>query len=166
MANMHTNSCIYNIGLNKGNSFSHLLVQISPEIENETNLLEHSKYYNDVDFKSVLHNVSSSKLSILSLNCQSINAKFEKLKIFLDDVNKGHPIAAICIQESWGPEEMEMSYFFLPNYSMVNHGGLILHIHDDFACKELNNEIAFLYESNLFESMSVEIWRKSCSYPK
>ena len=35
------------------------------------------------------------------MNNYSINAKFDKLKIFLDDVNKGHPIAAICIQESW-----------------------------------------------------------------
>ena len=107
--------------------------QISPEIENETNLLEHSKYYNDVDFKSVTYNASSSKISMLSLNCQSINAKFDKLKIFLDDVNKGQPIAAICIHESWGNEEMEMSYLSLPNYSIVfenrrlsMHGGLIL----------------------------------------
>ena len=93
MANMHTNSFIHNIGLNEENSLSHLLDQISPEIENETNLLEHSKYYNDVDFKRVLHNASSSKISMLSLNCQSINAKFDKLKMFLDDVNKCHPIA-------------------------------------------------------------------------
>ena len=70
---------------------------------------------------------------MLSLNCQSINAKFDKLKLFLDDVNKGHPIAAICIQESWGHEEMEMSYFSLPIFSTVvkyrrlnTHGGLIL----------------------------------------
>ena len=83
------------------------------------------------------------------------------LLLFLDDVNKDHPISAICIQESWGYEEMEMSYFSLPNYSMVfknrrlsTHGGLILYIHDDFAYKEL------------FESTFVELWRKSCSYQK
>ena len=56
---------------------------------------------------------------MLSLNCQSINAKIDKLKLYLDDVNKDHPISAICIQESWGHEEMEMSYFFHPNYSVV-----------------------------------------------
>ena len=59
---------------------------------------------------------------------------------------------------------MEMSYFSLPNYSMVyknrrlsTHGGLILYIHDDFAFKELNNEIAILHESNLCESIFVEL---------
>ena len=80
------------------NSLSHLLDRISPEIENETELIEHSKYYNDVDFKSVLHN-AKCKISMLSLNCQSINAKFDKLKLFLDDVHIEHPISAICIQE-------------------------------------------------------------------
>ena len=172
MANRYTNSFIHNIGLNEENSLSHLLDKISPEIGNETDLIEHSKYYNDVDFKNLLHN-ANSKISMLSLNCQSINAKFDKLKFFLGDVNKDHPISVICIQESWGHEEMEMSYFSLPNYSMVyknrrlsTHGGLILYIHDDFAFKELNNEIAISHESNLFESIFVELWRKSCSYQK
>ena len=54
MANTYTNSSIHNIGLNEENSLSHLLNKISPEIENETDLLEHSKYYNDADFKIVL----------------------------------------------------------------------------------------------------------------
>ena len=48
MANTYTNSFIHNIGLNEENSLSHLLDKISPEIENETDLLEHSKYYNDL----------------------------------------------------------------------------------------------------------------------
>ena len=116
MANRYTNSFIHNMGLNEENSLSYLLDKICPEIKNETDLPEHSKYYNDVDFKNVLHN-ANSKISMLSLNCQSINAKFVKLNFFLGDVNKDHPISVIsliCIQESWGHEEMEMSYFSLP----------------------------------------------------
>ena len=131
MANTYTNSCIHNIGLNEENSLSHLLERISPEIENETDLVEHSKYYNDIAFKNLLYN-AKSKISTLSLNCQSINAKFDKLKLFFDDVGIEHPISVICIQESWGHGEMEMSYFSLSNYSMVvenrrlsTHSGLI-----------------------------------------
>ena len=89
MANRYTNSFIHNISLNEENSLSHLLDKISPEIENKTDLLEHSKYYNDVDFKNVLHN-ANSKISMLSLNCQSINVKFDKLTNFLCDVNIDH----------------------------------------------------------------------------
>ena len=56
---------------------------------------------------------------MLSLNCQNTKAKFDKLKLFLDDMSIEHPISVICIQESWGHEKIEMSYFSLPNYSIV-----------------------------------------------
>ena len=56
MTNTYTDSFIHNIGLNEEKSLSNLLERISPEIENETDLIEHSKYYNDVDFKNLLHN--------------------------------------------------------------------------------------------------------------
>ena len=52
-------------------------------------------------------------MRILSLNCQSINAKFDKLKMFIDYVNDESPISVICIQESWADNEMDMNYFFL-----------------------------------------------------
>ena len=81
MAIAYTNPFIHNIGLNEENSLSHLLDHISPEIDNETTLIEHSKYYNDVEFKNVLQN-TNSKISMLSLNYQSINAEFDKLKLF------------------------------------------------------------------------------------
>ena len=46
------------MGLNKNNSLPHLLNRISPEMENEASLIEHSKYYNDVEFRNVLHNTN------------------------------------------------------------------------------------------------------------
>ena len=99
MANTYTNSCIHNVGLNEENSLSHLLERISPQIEYETDLIEHSKY-NDVDFKNLLHN-AKSKISMLSLNCQSINAKFDKLKLFLDYVTQcKHRAPNICYMYS------------------------------------------------------------------
>ena len=52
------------------------------------------------------------------------------------------------------------------NRRLSTHRGRILYIHDDFVFKELNNEIAISHESNLFESVFVELWRKSCSYQK
>ena len=172
MANAYTNSFIHNMGLNEKNSLPHLLDRISPEMENEASLFEHSKYYNDVEFRNVLHN-TNSKTSILSLNFQSINAKFDQLKIFLDNINMECPISVICIQESWTHEGIEMSQFSLPNYTMLfknrrlsTHGGLIMYIHDDFAYKELDKEIILSSTSNLFESQCVEIWRKTSAYQK
>ena len=51
----HGNSFIHNMGLDERNSLPHLLDRISPEMENEASLIEHPKYYNDLDFRNVLH---------------------------------------------------------------------------------------------------------------
>ena len=170
MAN--NNSFIHNTGLNKENSLTHLLDAISPEMENEIKLIHPSKYYDDEDFKVKLNSLNNG-LCTLSLNCQSINAKFDKLKLFLDDVNTQNPISVICIQESWGHEEIDIRYFSLPNYTLINanrrlslHGGLITYIHDDFAFKELNDMIPISSTSTLFESLFVEIWKKNSHYQK
>ena len=109
MAN--SNSFIHNTGLNKENSLTHLLDVISPDMENEVALVQSSKYYDDENFKIELNSINN-RLCILSLNCQSINAKYEKLKLFLDDVNTQNPISVICIQESWANEKNGYEIFF------------------------------------------------------
>ena len=48
------NSFIHNIGRNENNSLSHLLETISPDMEDEFNVIEQSKYYDDTDFKDAL----------------------------------------------------------------------------------------------------------------
>ena len=84
---------------------------------------------------------------MLSLNCQSISAKFDKLKLYLDDANSQNLISIICIQETWGHEGIDMNYFLLSNYRLIHanrrltiHVGLIMCIHNDFEFKELNEE--------------------------
>ena len=170
MAN--SNSFIHNTGLTEENSLVHLLDAISPQEENEADIIEHSKYYDDKDFNNALQSYNS-KISMLSLNCQSISAKFDKLKLFLDDVNNQNPISIICIQETWGHEGIQMNYFSLPNYRLINanrrltaHGGLIIYIHNDFEFKELNEEFPITHTSNSFESLFVEVWRKNYSNQK
>ena len=62
------NSFIHNIGLNENNSMSHLLETISPDMEDESNIIEESKYYDDTDIKDALQQYNS-KISFLNLNC-------------------------------------------------------------------------------------------------
>ena len=161
------NSFIHNIGLNENNSLSHLLETISPDMKDESNIIEESKYYDDTDFKDALQQYNS-KISILSLNFQSINAKYDKLKLFLDDVNTLNPISIICVQESWCHDEEDINCFSLPNYTLINsyrrltaHGGLIIYVHDDFAFKEINEKLPITHTSTLFEGLFVEVWRKN-----
>ena len=172
MANVQNNSFIHDTGLNEKNSLTHLLDAISPDEENKTVLIEHSKYFDDLGFKNVLRN-QNSKMCILSSNCQSINAKFDKLKMFIDYVNDQSPISVICIQESQGHNKMDMTYFSIPSYIMVNqnrrlstHGGLITYIHNDFTYRELNNELPITLATTLFESLLLEVWRMTCEKQK
>ena len=110
---------------------------------------------------------------MLSLNCQSINAKFAKWKTFLASINEYTEISIICLQETWGHEDVDMSFYNLPNYSMVYenrrlsaHGGLLIYIHNDFSYTKLNLENRITETSNVFESLVIEVWRKSCKYKK
>ena len=87
-------------------------------------------------------------MCILSLNCQSINVKFDKMKMFIDYLNDQSPFSVKYIQESWTHNELDNNYFSIPNDTMVNqnrrlstHGGRITYIHNDFAHRELNNEL-------------------------
>ena len=77
MANLNNNSFLQDTGLNEENLLMHLLDAISPDEEDEALLLEHSKYFDDFSSKNTLCK-QNSKISILSLNCRSINAKFDK----------------------------------------------------------------------------------------
>ena len=165
MANLNNNPFIHDTGLNEENSLMHLLDVISPDEEDEAILLEHSKYFDDLSFKNTLWK-QNGKISVLSLNCQSINAKFDKLNFFIDYINDHIPISVICVLESWGHEEIDMRLFTLPNYKMVNqnrrlstHGGLTTYVREDFSYRELNADLPITLTSTLFESLFIELWR-------
>ena len=163
---MQNNEFIHDTGLNEKNSLTHLLDAKGPVVENEAVLIEYFKYFDDLKFRTILR-MQNSQLCILCLNCQSLNAKFDNLKMFIDYVNDQCPISVICIQESWSHDGIDMSYFSLPNYTMVNqnrrlsvHGGLITYIHDDFAYRKLNNMFPVTVTSNLLKVFSLRFGKK------
>ena len=122
------------------NSSTHLLESINPESERDINLINYSAYFSNNEFSGVLTQ-NNSNLSILNLNCQSINAKFDKLQIFLRCINNDlNPIHVITLQESWGTANVDMKPFDLPDYTMLyddsrlsKHGGLLSYVHHLFA---------------------------------
>ena len=112
---------------------------------------------------------------MISLNCQSINAKLYKLKLFVTEMNTHETtcISVICIQETWGHNGIDMDSFSLPNYTLVNenrrlsnNGGLFIYVHDNFSFKVLNKDMHIKHTSKLFESLIVEIWHNNCKYQK
>ena len=101
---------------------------------------------------------AKSKLSILSLNAQSIMAKFDEFQIAIDQINStGQEISIICIQESWLSSECNVQLFELHSYQLVskgkycsNHGGLLIYVHNDFLWEPLDIRESTTGWENLF----------------
>ena len=134
MANNMNSSFIEITGLNKHNSFPHLIQSISPNLEKELDLYEHSKYYSDVECINMFKE-THNEITIMNLNCCSLNTRIDALKICLVTVDRHSRIRCITLQETWCDESTDMTKCILPGYTMItkfkrtevsNHGGLII----------------------------------------
>ena len=105
-----------NTGLIVNNCFSNLIHNISPNIENKIDIINHSTYYNEDDFKDVLKN-TKSELSILNLNSLNLNTRFDLLKLFLVDVDINSQIDCITLQGTCFNENTELTFYNIPGYS-------------------------------------------------
>ena len=78
-------------------SLTHLLDTGEKEDHNEAQIIKHSAYYGETEFSKLLN--KKAGLTILSVNIQCVNAKFDDLESFIDRVNITNPISVICLQE-------------------------------------------------------------------
>ena len=126
-------------------------------------IIARSPYYDNEGFDSLLIQ-NLDKFSILSINIQSINAKFDDLSSLIAVLaDKNFYFSAICIQETWLTQNSDTSHFILPGYKLISrgktctgHGGLITYIHDKF-----NFTIRDLCpESDIWEGLFVDIYNE------
>ena len=73
---------------------------LNPDSENAINLIEHSLYYSDQEYKSCMTRVSS-ELQMLNLNIGGLNSKFDKFIPFLAECNNDtFLLSVITLQET------------------------------------------------------------------
>ena len=96
----------------------------------------------------------------MSLNCRSINSKFEEICLFIDRINKVETIGVVCLQETWTSEKDDVSLFHLPNHEFLHkgktrssHGGLFMYVHKRLKATQLN----MTFTSTMWESQCVKI---------
>ena len=107
------------VNLSKDNSLTHLLNnERSIDDEEDISVIKHSSYHTVTDLENIKLAVGS--LNIMSLNCQSINAKFNELQIIVENL-KNNPVSVICLQESWQKENSDYSLYNLSNL-LINAG--------------------------------------------
>ena len=133
------------------------------EENGEIKVINHSPYYSLETVPQLLRNPENS-FTMLSLNVQSINAKFSQLEIILAQLSvEKITIDSICIQETWiapcdelldrvSPFHLEGFELFAQGYSTTSHGGLFIYLNEKYQgtiIKQVN-------DSTIYEGMFIK----------
>ena len=121
-------------------------------------IFQHSPYYNTDVAIDILRN-KKNVFSILSINCQSINAKIDQLRIYLKNFEP-FSFSAICLQETWLTADADTSMLQIEGYTLISkgrscsaHGGVAIYLKTDFSYVIMDN----IDRSELFDSLFIEI---------
>ena len=106
------------------------------DIDSEQNNSYPKSTYIDTDELMTYLKGNKDKVTMLSLNCKSINAKFNNIELMINYLrDQDQHFDLICLQECWMDENCDTSMYELENYNMVSqerkccgHGGLITYI--------------------------------------
>ena len=124
-----------------------------------TTLFTNSPYY-DNDGALELLRAKTDYFTILTLNSQSLNAKFLQLKAYVD-FYKSHNIyfSAICLQETWLSDDADTSLLQLDDYNLIargkrcsEHGGVAIYL-----LKHFNFTVLSVPDSNNFDGIFISI---------
>ena len=120
----------------------------------------HCNYYDEIEYCKTFK--SEKRLSIMSLNVQSLSAKFSDLKDFLEllSCNDSSP-DIICIQETWNILDCNM--FLIAGYQPpifkcrnLSHGGGVGLYFKDGLKFQLKPQSIFI--EKVFESLFADVW--------
>ena len=156
------NELLQNYGGESRNDLNAILNHVSEDEPSDILSLPKS-FFVDIDNLVLYLKNISGKFSILTLNCQSLNAKHSQIALLMEHLkNNNVSISALCLQETWSHERDDMDIFNLPGYNLISqgkiccgHGGLAIYIHESFQAKKISN----IYTSSIFyEALFVEIF--------
>ena len=142
----------------------------SIDIECDVNISSFSPYVSELQLPQYV-NTLKDNLSVLTLNCQSLNAKFDKLQVMIQNLIHENKLqfSIILLQETWlkPSDEFEkiLSTFNIPGYkkpfgipaSCSNHGGLVCFVKETLEASVCYKHIT----SNFWEGIFLRITGKS-----
>ena len=149
-----------NVGGKSGNDLNEILNNFA-DTDFEIDTFSESPYI-DIDSLSEQLIPHTNKFSVLSVNIQSINAKFDKLLALITYLSDNNfMFSAICIQESWIKQGQDISLFQIPDYNLINiptvcseHGGLITYLK-----REYPHNVRYLYKSSdIWEGLFIDVF--------
>ena len=145
-----TNLFLDNINLKSQNSLSHLF-DFNDDYTDLTHCIQPSKYYNEGD---ILSKLNTNFCAIMSLNCQSLHAKFSQIKLLVNTFAENNTsIQVLCLHS----ELIDLGLYQIENYHLVTknryasaHGGVACYIHRNWNYKVNPHTVDSLYWEELF----------------
>lgn len=136
------------------------VLKSNEDSDEEIETFFHSPYYNigDVQHTSAF---GRNTFNVLSINIQSINAKFDQFVAMLSLLEEQNVyFNAICIQETWLSDFHDVSLLHIQGYNMIHqgkrccgHGGLIIYLHEKYKYRVRN-----MYDSSsIWEGLFIDI---------
>ena len=132
-------------------------------LDAEPILFKNSIYYDNESFIKLFKH-TEKYFTVISLNCQSLNAKFNELKIYIELFKVNNIVLnAICLQETWLSEQDDNSLLQLDDYNLIvkgkscsAHGGVAIYLHKCFDYKVIKHK-----ESTMWDGIFVKVMEKS-----
>ena len=137
-----------------------LVLSTFVDSEHEISNFCHSRYVDLSEVQSIFQN-NPNEFLILTLNIQSVNAKFNNLFPVIDNLaSQGLYFGAICLQETWTSTDSDLSLLQLPGYQLIHqgskctkHGGLMIYLNESYSYKIRNS----FTNSNIWEGLFIDI---------
>ena len=141
------------------NDLNHVLSTFVDSEDEITNFC-HSRYVDLSEVQSIFQN-NPNELFSLTLNIQSVNAKFNNLFPIIDNLaSQGLYFGAICLKETWTSTDSDLSLLQLPGYQLIHqgskctkHGGMMIYLNDSYSYKIPNLFTNF----NIWEGLFIDI---------
>ena len=123
-------------------------------------LFAHSPYYDNESAIQLLK-CKTDVLSILSLNSQSLQSKFDQLQIYVKMFeDELCPFTVICLQETWIKDNYDVSLLQLEGYTFIHetsscsaHGGVAIYLRGNIEYKIVNVS----RDRNIWDGLFIEI---------
>ena len=152
---MTANDILNSYGGSTDNDLNELLKNVNEDDPVDAFSYPSSEYVDLDGLNEFLLNCNG--FTILSLNIQSLNAKFEEFKIMLEFLSsRGHVFGVICLQETWLCDDDDTARFELDGYKFISksrtcsaHGGLAIYLNDKYDYLEKKIQLVFLIYGNI-----------------
>ena len=160
---MTSESLASDILTSRGGLAKNNLINMLEKLEDIDTTIFHASEspYIDIDCVPEFVKKYNDKFTILNLNVQSLNAKYDSFRVFIQELaTADFHFSVISLQETWLSNKADINNFLLPDYNAIarnatcsSHSGLVTYVHKKFRFAELN-----LYDtSNMWEGIFVEV---------